>query len=213
MKNLQKTLQEAESEQRRLAELVIEKDDANSDYKTVTGVDVSYRGTAAFACAVVYDLSTMKPVKSLALRLESKLPYIPNYFYLKEGPILIDLLEQFPDTGPVLIDGNGILHPRRFGLASYVGVKIDRPTIGIAKGLLTGKLGERDGDSAPILDSGEIIGKAVWLNNTAKPVFVSIGHRVSLERAIQISRQSTIRSYPEPLKLAHRCSKSNNQWN
>jgi deoxyribonuclease V len=89
-----------------------------------------------------------------------------------------------------------------------VGVRLDKQTIGIAKGLLVGQIGCRCGDTAPIADSGEIVGSALWLGNRKRPVFVSVGHRIALESALDVIRACSYSGFPEPLVRAHRIAKT-----
>ena len=107
-------------------------------------------------------------------------------------------LELDPDI--MLIDGNGRLHPRRMGLACHVGLSLDKPTIGVAKNLLTGEI---QGDD--ILLNGEKLAKIMETKNKAKPIYISQGHKVSLSKALEITKAcSTVHKLPEPLHQAHK---------
>ena len=101
----------------------------------ITGIDVAYSENRASACAITYDLSSSEVISVRTGEYVVETPYIPGLFQLREGPILMDMLKNMEGTGPVLIDANGILHPRWFGLASFVGVELDLQTIGVAKKL------------------------------------------------------------------------------
>ena len=153
------------------------------------------------------DISTQSILQKEKLTAECEYPYIPGHFHLREAPVIIELLARF-EKCLVLIDGNGILHPRRMGLASYVGVKLDIPTIGVAKKLLLGTVEKSDENEAPVMDNSERIGSAVWLHEKKRPIYVSIGHKVSLETAVRVVRMSAIFGYPEPLRQAHLCSRN-----
>jgi deoxyribonuclease V len=176
------------------------------DGQKVIGVDVSYDNDIAFGCAIELDIVNRSVTKRETHRSKCEFPYIPGHFYLREGPIVKELLRKF-EKNIVLIDGNGILHPRRFGLASYVGVILNIPTIGVAKSLLLGDIGDREEDYAFVTDDKEVIGAAVWLGSKKKPVYVSIGHKVSLTTAIAIVRETASHGNPEPLRQAHICSR------
>jgi deoxyribonuclease V len=117
----------------------------------------------------------------------------------------LEQLEQFPDL--LMVDGQGIAHPRRFGIASHLGVWCDLPAIGVAKSLLIGwhaPLGEERGMQQPIRHGGEIIGMALRTRAGVKPVYVSVGHRISLETAVRITMQCLGKfRLPEPTRQAH----------
>ena len=199
-------LKSAAIEQTKLAASVVAEDLPPFDRSMVTGVDVHYRGSLAFGCATVIDVETMRPIQSVTLERDVQFDYIPGYLYLREGPIILDLLRLLDATGPVLIDGNGVLHPRRLGLASYVGVVSNIQTIGVAKKLHIGATGPRAKDEAPILEGDEVIGMAVWLRKE-KPVFVSIGNKITLSTSIRVVRECSVDGHPEPLRSAHRTAK------
>ena len=202
----EKFLLESESKQSMLASKVVREDLLPLRGELVTGIDVSYRDDTAFTCATVMHLPTRSIVMKKSLVIDCEFPYIPGHFYLREGPAIISLLENLDDTGPIMIDGNGILHPRRMGLASYIGVMLNRQTIGVAKSLLLGALGDRNGNIAPITEKKENLGAALWLGVKKKPLYVSIGHRISLDTAIKVVEMSSFNGSPEPLHLAHSCS-------
>ena len=196
-----------EAEQKRLSERVVMEDLPPFEGTIVTGVDVSYAENIAVGCAVVMDVESSEIIRIEQKTLECITPYIPGYFFLREGPVLIELLRDLDETGPVLIDGNGILHPRRCGLASHLGVHLNLQTIGVAKKLLIGEIQPRQGNTASILDSNDCVGMALWLNERKKPVYVSVGHRISLSTAVEIVQYSSTSGYPEPLRRAHHISK------
>lgn len=188
--------------QLQLGKQVIQEDRFNSRIRQVTGVDVAYAEDWAFGCAVIMD-QDLAQVRVETVVQQVTTPYISGLFALREGPVIQELLQRIPEPGLVLVDGNGILHPRRCGLASSVGVTLDVPTIGVAKTLLLGTIGLRQGDNAPIRVQDEILGTALWGSGRTKPVFVSVGHRVSLATAVEVVRQAMLRGYPEPLQRAH----------
>jgi deoxyribonuclease V len=136
------------------------------------------------------------------------MPYIPGLLSFRESPLILAACEQLsniPDL--VLIDGQGIAHPRRLGLASHVGLFLNLPTIGCAKSILCGQhppLAEEAGSHAELLDNGEIIGAALRTKSRVKPIYVSVGHRIDLVSALQWVI-NCCRGYrlPEPTRLAH----------
>jgi deoxyribonuclease V len=198
---------DAEAEQIASAKKIIPFDDPQFDGKYVIGIDVGYSDNIACGCASVMDFQSKEIVHSESLISTCKIPYIPGFFFLREGPIIIEIIKRIKHAGPLLIDGNGILHPRRCGLASHVGIKLNRQTIGVAKSLFLGTIGPRTGDTAAITESDEIVGAALWSGKKKRPIFVSVGHRLSLETAIKIVKEFLIFGYPEPLRQAHLLAK------
>ena len=196
-------LSRVEAEQREMASEVVAQDIPVFEDGRVTGLDVAYSDSIAVGCAVTLDSLSLEKINVEVMFCNVKAPYIPGLFQLREGPVLLKLIQSLNDPGPILIDGNGILHPRRFGLASYVGVILDVQTIGVAKNLLLGELGPRSENTAMITDDGEVLGVALWVLQRERPVYVSIGHRISLSTAVEIAQRLSVRGYPEPLRLAH----------
>ncbi len=207
MKTLDERIRDAEEEQLRLASRVSRVDDPSFDDNVIIGVDVSYDDVFGFACAKALDSSSMQVIETQNLVTPYTVPYISGFFALREAPILMELIKSMKSRGVVMIDSNGILHPRKMGMASYIGVKMNIQTIGVAKTLLIGEVGDRTEDIAPIVHDGEQLGMAIWLGERQHPVYVSIGHRISLESAVRIVKKASIYGNPEPLRLAHICSK------
>ena len=135
-------------------------------------------------------------------------PYIPGLLSFREAPAILAALaqlERLPDV--LIIDGHGIAHPRRFGIACHLGVLLDMPVIGCAKSILVGRvaqLGEAAGSTASLVDKDECVGMALRTRAGVKPVFVTVGNRVNLETAVCFVL-SCGRGYrlPEPTRLAH----------
>ncbi len=105
----------SEKEQRKLVQFVLRDDASDLNMDTIRGVDVAYRKNIAFACAIEMKLPSLNVERKRTLKRNCEFPYIPGHFYLREAPIVLELLKMFEPTGTVLIDGNGILHPRRMG--------------------------------------------------------------------------------------------------
>jgi deoxyribonuclease V len=204
--SIEKQLKNTDRVQITLASQVVMEDLPPFDKSIVTGIDVHYSGSLAVGCATVVEVGTLKAIQTVTLNREVQFDYIPGYLYLREGPIILDLLQLLDTTGPVLIDGNGVLHPRRLGLASYVGVALNIQTVGVAKTLHIGTIGPRVGKEAPIREDDEVIGMAIWLGKE-KPVFVSVGNSVTLSTSVRIVRDCSVDGYPEPLRIAHRTAK------
>lgn len=182
--------------------------------ETVAGVDVAYdrqgdRATAAIAVVRAADLSV---VETKTLDAVVRFPYIPGLLSFRELPAIAALLRQVAVIPDLLIcDGQGIAHPRRFGLACHLGVMFDVPTIGCAKTLLLGADGEPGmarGDSAALTHQGETVGCALRTRSGVRPVYVSPGHRVSVASACEwVLRLAPRFRLPEPLRLADQAAR------
>ena len=177
----------------------------NNNIRNVCGIDVSYKDSNAFCSAVIVNKNTLEIIEIVNEKSTISYPYIPGLFMLREGePLLkiVSLLKNLFDV--LLIDGHGILHPRQCGLASYVGIMIDKPTIGVAKNLLCGSILE----SNYVEYNKIILGYRIKKNNK-KDIYVSVGHKISLETSIDIVKKLTKKSefIPEPLRIADIYSK------
>lgn len=188
--------------QEQLATQVITKDCFES-IKTVCGVDVSYTNNDASAAAVSIDKQTLKIVEAVKSRSSVHWNYVPGLLFLREAkPAIsaIKLLQKKYDL--LLVDGHGQLHPRRFGLACYLGLALDKPTIGVAKTLLCGQV---CGNNVTI--DGKVFGMMIPIK---KSIYVSVGHKISLDSATKIVSELVKKGewYPEPLRLADLYSKN-----
>lgn len=192
----------------------VSRDDKTVSVRFVAGMDISVgrSGKLARAAVVVLSYPELEVVEVQVAEGKLGLPYIPGLLSFREAPLALTACERLDITpGLFLIDGQGLAHPRRFGLACHLGLFLDKPTIGCAKSLLCGHYEEArligSGSSAPLLDNGETIGAALRTRTGAKPVFVSIGHKISLPAAVSWVMQCC-RGYrvPEPLRLAHRAA-------
>lgn len=180
---------------------------------SVAGVDVSYGEQGVVASYVKFEEN--KAVKrEYITRKEVKFPYIPGYLAFRELPILHELLQKVQKGGSIgdviFVDGNGLLHPRKAGLASHLGVVGNQPTVGIAKSLLCGSVelsGMKTGERRTINRKGEELGLAVKTYDRADPIFVSVGNRVNLDHAAELAGEYSKYKLPEPLRLAHKLAK------
>ncbi len=176
----------------------------------IAGVDISAGRAQEMATGTVVVLSypELKVMEIQAVKGRLDFPYIPGLLSFRESPLTLAACERLnitPDL--VLVDGQGVAHPRRFGLASHLGLCLDIPTIGCAKSLLCGshkEPGVEPGSYAEIADKGETIGVALRTKLVTKPVYVSIGHKIDLPSAIYWVMKCC-RGYrlPEPTRLAH----------
>lgn len=185
--------------QKNIARKVVAAKDDFGEISSICGVDVAYRGSsnAAYCSAVVMDKNMQQLVESVDVQTIVNYPYVPGLLMLREAePIFytLKLLKNSYDL--LLIDGHGLLHPRRCGLACYIGVSLDKPTIGVAKSRLCGTVRP---DGFVELD-GEILGYAI-----SKKLYISVGHRVTLKTAITLVKELGI----EPLRLADINSRKN----
>ena len=170
------------------------------------GIDVSYKGSWAFASAVIMNSSNFEIIEVAKSVTQVEFPYIPGLFILREArPILYSMRLLRHDFDVLLLDGHGMLHPRKCGLASFIGVLTNRPTIGIAKKLLCGQIG---GDNFILM--GRTICGYMQKSVTKKPIYISIGNRISLIESVNFVRKLTKEGFniPEPLRLADLYSKN-----
>ena len=179
------------------------------EYEIVAGVDVSYKKFSdgkekAKACYIAMN-KDFEIVEKKVFYSYVDFPYIPTYFYYREGPIILKILNKVRKLPHVLlIDGNGMLHPRKLGIATIIGIKTKLPTIGIAKNLLlSSNVVKRVGDEIYI--NGEIVGKVLRMND--KELYISVGSNIDLNTSIKIVKEFSIEKYPEPLRLAHKFSR------
>ncbi|NEA64853.1 endonuclease V [Streptomyces sp. SID12488] len=155
----------------------------------VTGVDVAYddERDLVVAAAVVLDAASLSVVAEATAAGRVPFPYVPGLLAFREIPAVLAVLDALPvPPGLVVCDGYGLAHPRRFGLASHLGVLTGLPTIGVAKNPFTfayDEPGARRGSASPLLAGAEEVGRALRTRDAVKPVFVSVGHRTSLDAA------------------------------
>src|SRR5215468_7922679 len=177
---------------------------------TIAGADISYNkfSETVYAGIVVLSLPDLRIVESAGVRSITKFPYVPGLLSFRETPSVLeawDKLKTKPDA--LMLDGQGIAHPRRFGIACHVGVLLDLPTIGCAKSILVGKYGElglEAGNRSPLVDRGEQVGVALRTKNKVAPVYVSPGHLIDLDSAVDLVLRSTGKyRQPEPTRQAH----------
>lgn len=202
---------EAVEIQRRLADAVVRHDDLG-EVHFVAGVDVGFeqKNRVTRAAVAILRFPELTVYEQAVARLPTSFPYIPGLLSFREGPAILralDRLQQRPDL--LLFDGQGLAHPRRLGIASHIGVLVDIPSIGVAKSRLSGRprtpLDEEKGAWEPLWDRGEVVGALVRTRSHVKPVYVSIGHRVSLDTAIQyVLDCTTCYKLPETTRRAHR---------
>ncbi|MGD8618600.1 MAG: deoxyribonuclease V [Gammaproteobacteria bacterium] len=210
LRNWPTDVRAARAVQESLRDQVI-REDALGAVHTLAGVDVGFEdgGRITRAAVVVLDFPGLGLRDQAVSRCPTGFPYIPGYLSFRELPAVLQALEQLvtlPDL--LLCDGQGLAHPRRFGLACHLGVLTDLPCIGVAKSRLIGThaaLPAEKGCRVPLQDKGEVIGAVLRTRSNVSPVYVSIGHRISLETAIDYVLRATTRyRLPETTRRAHR---------
>ena len=181
----------------------------NPTLRFVGGIDVGFRDEKARAAVAILSFPEMQLVEQVTAESAIPFPYVPGLLSFREAPVILAAMEQLPFLPDVfMLDGQGIAHPRRFGIASHLGVLLDMPTIGCAKSLLVGRwngLAETAGSLAELMDGEEKIGMAVRTKDKCKPIIVSIGHRMDIDSAVRLVLACG-RGYrlPEPTRWAHR---------
>lgn len=188
-------------EQIRLAKKVVKKDDFDK-IELIAGIDQAFVDHNVISAVVVCDAKTLNPIEKKYAIVKATVPYIPGYLSYRESPAAVEAfskLENKPDI--LIVDAHGIAHPRGLGMASHLGLLLDIPTIGVAKRLMIGKPKQ-----GKIMHNEKIIAQEVVTRKYAKPLYISIGHRISLKTAVETINKciKPPHKLPEPLHLAHR---------
>ncbi|MDA8383022.1 MAG: deoxyribonuclease V [Betaproteobacteria bacterium] len=216
-----RTVQEAKAIQERLRERVV-REDRLGTVRHVCGLDIGLlrANTLARAAAAVLSFPALQPVECAIAYEPVTFPYIPGLLSFREAPAALAALAKLarkPDL--LLYDGQGLAHPRRFGIACHVGLAADIPTIGVAKTRLVGTHGEPPdtrGAWTPLRDGDETIGAVLRTRPGTKPIYVSIGHRISLESAVRYVMACVTRyRLPETTRWSHRLASGHGeaaQW-
>jgi len=201
---------EAVEIQRQLRQRLVLRDDLG-EIGRVAGVDCGFEqgGTVTRAAVAVLNFPGLDLIEHAVAHLPTSFPYVPGLLSFREIPAVLRALERLafpPDL--ILVDGQGYAHPRRLGIASHLGILLDLPTIGVAKTRLLGSYQEPPawrGSWSPLRDKEEIIGAVLRTRERVKPLFISAGHRISLETAIDYVMRCTTRyRLPETTRQAHR---------
>jgi len=204
------TPQQAISIQKELQKKIITKD-SFGEIKQVAGVDVGFEeeGKITRAAIAILDFPSLQLNEVVIGRCKTEFPYVPGLLSFRELPAVIkglEKLEQLPDL--LLCDGQGFAHPRRFGLACHLGLITDIPSLGVGKTRLIGKYQEvpnQKGTWQPLMGKEECIGAVLRTRVNVKPIYISIGHRICLETAIDFVMQCTTRfKLPETTRIAHK---------
>lgn len=197
-------MKKAHLTQKCLSKRIILEDKLPSKLTTIAGVDVSYEGEIGIGAVAVLSYSSLEILTSATANFKVYIPYIPTLLSFRELPPAIAAIKQLkiqPDV--FLVDAHGLAHPYRFGFACHLGLVLGKPTIGVAKSRLIGEVLEKD-DRMLLVDNNDIVGEAVNTSDGAKPVYVSVGHMISLETAVRIVKHCSRSRIPEPTLRAHR---------
>jgi deoxyribonuclease V len=180
------------------------------EVKSIGGADVSFNkySETIYSGIVVLSLPDLRIIESAGVRSQARFPYVPGLLSFREAPSVLeawDKLKTKPDV--LMLDGQGIAHPRRFGIACHLGVLLDLPTIGCAKSILVGThapLASEAGSHVPLIHRDEHVGEVLRTKSGVAPIYVSVGHLVDLPSAVELVWRST-RKYrqPEPTRQAH----------
>ncbi len=180
--------------QRTLASRVVHEDDLGP-VRTLAAADLALdnRRKIGWAGVIVFEFPSLKEIERVYAEGPLQFPYVPGLLSFREGPILLKAFSRLPSKPDLVIfDGQGLAHPRRFGIACHIGLLLECPSIGCAKSLLCGEYqepGTKRGSWSPLIDRGETVGAALRTRDGVKPVFVSPGHRIGLESSIRILLQ------------------------
>ena len=178
--------------------------------QTIGGADISLNlySSTIYAGIILLSFPQLQPVAYSLVKAETHFPYVPGYLAFREVPALLDVWQQMPVKPDVLVvDGHGIAHPRRMGIAAHFGALTGQTSMGCAKKILFGKFADPapdTGSASPIMDKEEQIGYAFRSKSKTAPVYISPGHGMGLENALEVIRRSTGKyRIPEPTRLAH----------
>ena len=181
--------------------------------RTIAGVDVSFHRTGykeytAFCGIAVARFPELDLVERTQWTGEVTFPYVPGLLSFREIPAVLQALEQIDSVPDVIMaDGQGRAHPRRFGLACHLGLMLNIPVLGVAKSRLVGdhdELPEERGSRVPLIYQGDVVGAVVRTRRGVSPVYVSVGHRITLDEAVDLTLACAPRyRIPEPTRQAH----------
>lgn len=199
------SISKAHETQLRLSQKIVSEDRLPQKINYIAGVDVAYAGELAIGAVAVLDYKSLELLEFRIATCEVKFPYIPTLLSFREilpTVACIKKLKMQPDV--LLADGQGIAHPYGCGFASHLGLAIGKPTVGVAKSRLIGKPTEIAGEDF-LVQKGQVISAVVTTKEGAKPVYVSVGHLISLGTAVKIVKHCTRNSrIPEPILQAHK---------
>lgn len=199
------SIAKARKAQELMAQKIIRQDLPQRKVRLVAGIDVTYKGTKGIGAIAVFDYKSLECLEVQTAIGQVRVPYVSTLLAFREMPIIMAAIRKVklqPDV--FLIDGHGVAHPYKCGLASHLGLVLSKPTIGVAKNKLCGII-KKIGQEMFLVQNDEIVGAVITMKSNSKPIYVSIGHMVSLVTAIKIAKHCIKNSrIPEPIALAHR---------
>lgn len=189
-----------------LAKKIIEIDEFER-IDLIAGVDVSYKDDLAHAACVVLNKDFRIIHVSFSI-YKTRFPYIPGYLSFREIPPIKEAVRGAPDFDILMVNGHGVAHPRFFGLASHVGLNLDKPTIGVTKKRLVGKIISNKDTWDTIVYKGRVVGAKLTIHGK-KNLYISVGHKISLDRSVEVVKKFSVGyDLPEPLRIAHILSRN-----
>jgi deoxyribonuclease V len=179
-----------------------------SGVRRVAGADVSTQEEIAYATVVVLEFPGLSPVEVQSFEAPLRFPYVPGLLSFREVPSLVGALRQVETrVDAIILDGQGLAHPRRMGLASHLGIFLDVPTVGCAKSRLVGSYeepGREKGSATDLVHRGETVGRVVRTREGVSPVYVSVGNGIDLESAVDLVLACCTKyRLPESTRQAH----------
>ena len=174
----------------------------------VAGADVSTQGDKAYATVVILDFPRLSAVEVQGFEAPLEVPYVPGLLSFREMPSVLGALKKVETAAEVMVlDAQGLAHPRRMGLASHIGLFLEVPTVGCAKSVLVGKFeepGVGKGSATELVHRGEVVGRAVRTRERVSPVYVSVGNGIDLDSSVELVLACCTRyRLPEPTRQAH----------
>jgi deoxyribonuclease V len=202
------SVRKAHKMQQQLSQKLIFEDTLPDNIQHVAGVDIAYANGVSIGAAAVLDFETQNVVESQVAHTKTCCPYVPTLLSFREIPPAVSAVRKLQVTPDVLlVDGQGFAHPYGLGFASHLGLILDMSTVGVAKSRLYGRADQTSGSERVkfLKEKGKVVGAEVTTRQKVKPVYVSVGHKVSLERAISLVLNCA-RKYrlPEPIRKAHK---------
>jgi deoxyribonuclease V len=199
--------EELEEMQRKMASKIVSQDVTSRKISIVGGADVAYEGIESLAVVSIHAYDSLESLGSNIHTCQIIFPYISGLLAFREAEAILSAAKPFSNKMDLLIvDGHGVAHPRRCGLASFVGLFLGIPTIGVAKELLCGEAAPfHDSKFADVIHNGDLVARAFKRSPSARPIYISVGHKISLEKACQVVEHTTTNHrVPEPIFEAHR---------
>ena len=192
--------QEAIRLQQELAPLIDKTSRIPEQISSIIGCDANYSDTTTLTAAVSVDYHNLSVQRRRVTTTATTFPYVPGLLAFREGPAVVRTIRALRSTSYVcMVDGHGLAHPRQFGLACFVGLVLEQPTIGVAKSLLYGSVR----DNRVVDEYGSTIAELITLPGSGKIVYVSVGHKISLNDAVEVVERCLTPQGPLPVRLAH----------